>query len=89
MARGGDGSNQHSKTANLQNSISQADAAKLLNVSERNLQEAKRAQEHAPAEVVEAMDAGRISPGLASKVADLPDAAKADVTKSLTLGPEA
>jgi hypothetical protein len=38
MSQGGDGSNQFSKTANLRNpQTSQAEAAKMLNVSERTV----------------------------------------------------
>jgi phage N-6-adenine-methyltransferase len=66
-------------SANLPNKTSNAEAAALLNVSERSVREAKRVRETAPPEIVEAVGAGRISVSLAGKVADLPDEAKADV----------
>lgn len=59
--------------------VSQRDAAGLLNVSERSLRDAKKVHERAPEEITRAVDEGRISVSLASKVADLPDEAKADV----------
>ncbi len=59
--------------------VSQADAAKMLNVSERSVQRAQRVIDTAPAEIVRAVDQGHISVSLAAKVADLPEAAQADV----------
>lgn len=74
MPRGGVGSNQHqSKSANWQNSTSISDAANLLNVSERSVARARKVQETAPPEIVQAVDDGNISVSLAAKVADLPD----------------
>jgi phage N-6-adenine-methyltransferase len=58
---------------------STADAAKLLNVSERSVATARKVQERAPQEIVRAVDDGRMSVSLAAQVADLPDEAKAEV----------
>jgi phage N-6-adenine-methyltransferase len=59
--------------------VTQGDAARLLNVSERSVRDARKVHDHAPQEVVRAVDDGRISVSLASKVADLPDEAKAEI----------
>jgi phage N-6-adenine-methyltransferase len=59
--------------------VTQGDAARLLNVSERSVRDARKVHEHAPQEIVRAVDDGRMSVSLASKVADLPDEAKAEV----------
>ena len=59
--------------------VSQSDAARLLNVSERSVRDARKVHDHAPPEVSEAVDDGRISVSLASKVAGLPDEAKAEI----------
>ncbi len=60
IERGGDGSNQYqSKSANLRNSISQPEAAKMLNVSERSIQNVKSVERDAP-DLVPLMEAGRI-----------------------------
>lgn len=78
MTRGGD--RRSDQAANLPDgSLSQQAAANMLNVSERSLRDAKKVHEHAPEEITRAVDDGRISVSLASKVADLPDEAKADV----------
>jgi len=87
------GDNQHSAPANLpdlpglslserakaQPPVSQADAARMLNVSERSVRSAQRVQESAPPEVVRAVEEGRISVSLAEKVADLPEDMQAEV----------
>ena len=59
--------------------VSQADAAKLLNVSDRSLRTAKKVQEEAPAEIVKAVETGRMSVSLAAQVAELPDEVQAQV----------
>jgi len=59
--------------------LSQRAAAGMLNVSERSLRAAKKTHEHAPSEITRALDDGRISASLASKVADLPDDAKTTI----------
>lgn len=64
---------------------SNAEAANMLNVSERSVRTARKVQEAAPPEVSRAVDEGRISVSLASKVVDLPDQAKAEV---VTAAPE-
>lgn len=61
----------HGTTANLQ-SQTRADAAKLLNVSERSVNSAKRVQTHAAPELAEAVSAGRVSVSAAADVAELP-----------------
>ncbi|RFU14304.1 hypothetical protein DZD18_02660 [Rhodobacteraceae bacterium W635] len=58
---------------------SNADAAEMLNVSERSVRSARKVHDSAPPEVSRAVDEGRMSVSLASKVADLPDEAKAEV----------
>lgn len=59
--------------------VSQAEAARMLNVSERNLRTAKKVQEAAPQEVVSAVQSGHISVSLAAQVAELPDEVQAEV----------
>ena len=59
--------------------VSQSEAAKLLNVSDRSLRTAKKVQEEAPQEVVKAVEAGHISVSLAAQVAELPDDVQAEV----------
>jgi ParB family chromosome partitioning protein len=58
---------------------STADAARMLNVSPRSVADARKVHEFAPPEVSQAVDEGRMSVSLASKVTDLPDAAQAEV----------
>ena len=55
------------------------DAAKLLNVSPRSVATAKKVQEEAPAEIVHAVESGKISVSLAAKVVELPEAAQAEI----------
>lgn len=64
--------------ANL-HEVSTAAAAEMLNVSERSVKTARKVQETAPAEIVRAVDEGRISVSLAAEVAELPEEAKAEV----------
>lgn len=59
--------------------IARVDAARMLNVSPRTVATAKKVQEEAPREVARAVEDGRISVSLAAKVADLPEAAKAEI----------
>ena len=68
-----------SEQAKAQPPVSQADAARMLNVSERSVRSAQRVQDAAPPEVVRAVEEGRISVSLAEKVADLPEEAQAEV----------
>lgn len=71
-----------SKSANLpikENQVSNADAAALLNVSERSVRTARKVQDSAPKEIAEAVDDGRMSVSLAAKVADLPEEEQAKV----------
>ena len=60
-------------------SPTQAEAARMMNVSVDSLQRARKVQETAPAEIIRAVDQGHISVSLAAKVADLPEAAQADI----------
>jgi hypothetical protein len=84
------GENQHSRgSANLQTllpevapiapPVTTAAAAAMLNVSERSVATARKVQEEAPAEIVQAVDDGRISVSLAAQVASLPEAAQAEI----------
>jgi phage N-6-adenine-methyltransferase len=59
--------------------VPQAEAARLLNVSERSLRTAKKVQDTAPQEVVAAVEAGHISVSLAAQVAELPEEVQAEV----------
>jgi ParB family chromosome partitioning protein len=59
--------------------VSQSEAASLLNVSERSVKTARKVQTEAPAEIVQAVDDGRISVSLAAQVASLPEAAQAEI----------
>jgi len=58
--------------------VSQAQAAELLNVSERTVRAARAVQETAP-ELVPAVEAGEIAVSLAAKVAELPPEERAAV----------
>jgi hypothetical protein len=60
-------------------SVTQAQAAEMLNVSDRMVRAAKKVNEEAPLEVIQAVEQGAMSVHLASKVADLPDEAKAEM----------
>lgn len=71
MKVGGDRVSEHS--ANLQNAVSQSQAADLLNVSTRSVAAAARVQEEAPAEVIRAVDRGDMSVSLAAQVTELPN----------------
>lgn len=74
---------QKASSANLQSTaISQADAAEMLNVSTRTVASAKKIIDEAPQEVVQAVERGAMSVSLASKVAALPDADKAEIAAS-------
>jgi len=59
--------------------ISTADAARMLNVSERRVKSARHVQEDAPSEIACAVDDRLISVSLASKIADLPENAQAEI----------
>jgi phage N-6-adenine-methyltransferase len=59
--------------------VPQAEAARLLNVSERSLRTAKKVQDTAPQEVVAAVQTGHISVSLAAQVAELPEEVQAEV----------
>jgi phage N-6-adenine-methyltransferase len=59
--------------------VTRSDAARMMNVSERSVATARKVHDEAPAEIVRAVDEGRISVSLAAKVADLPEEAQAEV----------
>lgn len=65
---------KETNSANLQDctQVSRANAASMLNVSERSVNTAKAVQASAPPEVVQAVEQGSISVSLAAKVAELP-----------------
>lgn len=68
MERGGDGSNQHSKSANLHNSkVSQSEAATMMNVSPRMVATVKAIEKAAP-ELMPELEAGRMSANEAQKI---------------------
>ncbi len=56
--------------------VSQSEAASLLNVSERSVRRAGKVQAEAPAEIVQAVDDGRISVSLAAQVRQKGDGRK-------------
>lgn len=75
MVSGGTGANQHndgSRSANLQSSVSQSEAATLLQVSPRSVATAAKIERDAPEQIVDAVKAGVMSLNLASQVASLP-----------------
>lgn len=73
---GGSGNNQHGRnSANLQNSsqqVSQADAAKLLNVSTRTVAAAAKVIHEGDESLVKAVERGDVAVSSAAKVAQLP-----------------
>ena len=90
MKRGGDGSNQHqSKPANLPDSdapLSQAQAAEMLNVSERSVRTAKKVIDQGAPELVAAVEQGDVSVSAAADVSGLP---KEEQTATVAQGPDA
>lgn len=66
-----------SKTANLR--VSQSEAAKLLNVSERSINTAKKVQRDGAPELVEAVEQGQVSVSAAADVATLSREEQAEV----------
>lgn len=67
-------------SANLQtSSVSQTDAAEMLNVSTRTVASAKKIIEEAPEEVTKAVERGDISVNLATQVLSLPEEDKAEI----------
>jgi protein gp37 len=69
MKRGGDGSNQHeSKSVDLPNSLSQAEAAEKLNVSVSSVGHARLVRESGDAELVEAVKSGEVAVSAAAKL---------------------
>ena len=62
--------------------VTQGDAARLLNVSERSVRGARKVHDTAPPEVSRAVDEGRMSVSLAAQVADLPTEDQEAVTSA-------
>ena len=62
--------------------VTQGDAARLLNVSERSVRDARKVHDTAPPEVSRAVDEGRMSVSLAAQVADLPPEDQEAVTSA-------
>lgn len=63
---------KEANSANLRNSVSQATAASMLNVSERSVTSAKKVIDSAPKEIAKAVEQGEMSINLANKVIALP-----------------
>ena len=63
-------------------SVTQDDAADMLQVSRRSVQTAAKVERTAPAEVVEAVKAGNISLNMAAQVAELPEEEQEEVAQS-------
>ena len=70
-----------SKGANLPNSarVSNAEAAKRLNVSERSVKSARKVHDRGAPELVEALDAGKVSVSAAADLAEMPREEQAEV----------
>jgi hypothetical protein len=60
-------------TANLQSLTSRADAAKLLNVSERSVNTAKKVSREGSPELIDAVQQGKVSVSAAADIAELVD----------------
>lgn len=85
MNRGGD--RKGDQTANLQfDTTTRAEAAKLLNVSERTVNSAKKVQEKASPEITAAVQGGEISVSDAASIADLPREKQQDALANVQLG---
>ncbi|MDQ5907481.1 MAG: hypothetical protein QG590_1966 [Pseudomonadota bacterium] len=68
------------RSANLPTSpVTQADAAALLNVSERTVRSARRVVESGAPELLEAVESGQVSVSAAADVAELPKAEQAEI----------
>jgi N6-adenosine-specific RNA methylase IME4 len=67
------------KSANLPGYVSQADAAAMLNVSERSVRTAKVVQEEGAPELVAAVESGQVSVSAAAVIAELPKDEQAEV----------
>lgn len=66
------------KTANKP-VVTQPEAAKLLNVSERSVRDAKKVVDEAEPEIVKAVESGKLPVSTAAKVADLPEKTQRDI----------
>lgn len=69
--------NQH--TANLQEAPTRAEAAELLNVSERSVNTAKKVEREGAPELIEAVEQGRVSVSAAADVAELSEPEQVEV----------
>lgn len=73
MPRGGNGNNQFSKSANLQNSnVTQTQAAEMLNVSARSVASAKKVQSIGDESLLDKVEKGEVSLHVAEDIAELP-----------------
>ncbi len=70
---------KEANSANLQNSISQSDAAELLNVSVRSVAAAKRVIDDGAPELLTAVEQGRVSVSAAADVATLPKQQQSEI----------
>jgi N6-adenosine-specific RNA methylase IME4 len=88
MGQGGDGSNQHgSKAANLPvSSISQPEAARMLNVSERSVRSAAAVRDHGAKELQRAVEQRHLPVSLAAQAAKLPHGQQREIAKRAEAG---
>ena len=73
------GDNQHRGSANLQTQTSRAEAAEMLNVSERTVNTAKKVEQSGAPELVNAVEQGAVSVSAAADVATLEKEEQAEV----------
>ncbi len=67
------------RTANLQNETTRAEAAEMLNVSERSVNTAKKVQREGGPEINAMLDTGQVSVSAAADVATLPKEEQAEI----------
>lgn len=77
MKVGGDRVSEHS--ANLQNAVSQSQAAELLNVSTRSVAAATKVRDEGAPELVRAVESGRVSVSTAATIAEAPKAKQVEI----------
>jgi ParB-like chromosome segregation protein Spo0J len=74
LKRGGDWRSEEAKSANLRLDTSRAEAAKVLNVSERSIDSAAAVAKKGVPELVQAVEQGKVRLSRATKIAELPPA---------------